>query len=262
VTGPQRGHDRTVPILEFDPDTSALIEPGHVAAPLEGLPTAAVICFFAEVVDEACGDGRAEVAVEMGWELPHHPLYVLDVGEGRRVAVFSPGTGAPLATMFFEDAIAHGCRNFVACGGAGALVPGLALGHVVVPDAAVRDEGTSFHYMAAGREVAADPGAVAVAVSVLERHGVPHTVGKTWSTDAPYRETVGRIERRRAEGCITVEMEAAAFMAVAAHRGVRFAQYLYAGDDLSGEAWDHRSWQTTAARRALFDLALEACLEL
>jgi uridine phosphorylase len=261
VTEPGSRSDPLAPILEFDPAEAALIEPGHVAAPIVGLPRAAVICFFAEVVDEVCGGGRAEVAALMGWEFPRHPLYVLDAGEGRRVAVFCPGVGAPLAVSLFEDAIAHGCRNFVACGGAGALVPGLALGHVVVPDAAVRDEGTSYHYLPASREVVADPGAVALAVSVLERNGVPHTVGKTWSTDAPYRETHARIARRRAEGCVTVEMEAAAFMAVAAHRGARFAQYLYAGDDLSGEAWDHRSWTTTSARRALFDLAMEACLE-
>jgi uridine phosphorylase len=202
------------------------------------------------------------VVAELGWEFPRHPLYVLEVGEGQRVAVFCPGVGAPLATALFEDAVAHGCSNFVACGGAGALVPGLALGHVVVPDAAVRDEGTSYHYLPAAREVTADPDAVAAAVAVLERNSVPHTVGKTWSTDAPYRETVARIARRRAEGCITVEMEAAAFMAVARHRGVRFAQYLYAGDDLSGEAWDHRSWQTTSARRTLFELAIQASLGL
>lgn len=259
MSGP--GADPSVPILEFDPDRAALIEPGHLAAPIEGLPSSAVICFFAEVVDEVCGNGRAEVAAELGWEFPRHPLYVLEAGEGRRVAVFCPGVGAPLAASLFEDAVAHGCSNFVACGGAGALVPGLALGHVVVPDAAVRDEGTSYHYLPPSREVAADPDAVATAVSVLERHGVPHIVGKTWSTDAPYRETVARIARRRAEGCVTVEMEAAAFMAVARHRGVRFAQYLYAGDDLSGEAWDHRSWQTASARRTLFELAVEACLE-
>jgi uridine phosphorylase len=250
------------PILEFDPDATALIEPGHLAVPIEGLPPATVVCFFAEVVDQVCGDGRAEVVAELGWEFPRHPLYVLEVGEDRRVAVFCPGVGAPLAASLLEDAIAHGCSNFVACGGAGALVPGLALGHVVVPDAAVRDEGTSYHYLAPAREVTADPDGVAAAVGVLQRNGVPHTVGKTWSTDAPYRETVARIARRRAEGCITVEMEAAAFMAVARHRGVRFAQYLYAGDDLSGEAWDHRSWQTTSARRTLFELAVQASLRL
>jgi uridine phosphorylase len=259
MRGPEA--DRHAPILEFDPDRSALIEPAHVAAPIGGLPSSAVICFFAEVVDDVCGNGRAEVAAELGWEFPRHPLYIHAVADGRRVAVFCPGVGAPLAVSLFEDAIAHGCSNFVACGGAGALAPGLALGHVVVPDAAVRDEGTSYHYLPASREVSAEPAAVATAVSVLERNGVPHTIGKTWSTDAPYRETAARIARRRAEGCITVEMETAALIAVARHRGVRFAQYLYAGDDLSGEAWDHRSWQTTSARRALFDLAVEACLE-
>jgi len=221
-----------------------------------------VVCFFAEVVEEVCGGGRAQVAAMLGWEFPRHPLYVLEHGGGEPVAVFCPGVGAPLACSLLEDAIAHGCSRFVACGGAGALVPGLALGHVVVPDAAVRDEGTSYHYLEPAREVRADPASVAAAVSVLVRRGVPHSVGKTWSTDAPYRETEARMARRRAEGCITVEMEAAAFLAVAQHRGVRFAQYLYAGDDLSGESWDHRSWQTSSARRALFDLAIEACAEL
>ncbi|MGH9006638.1 MAG: nucleoside phosphorylase [Acidimicrobiales bacterium] len=255
------GEAPNAPILEFDPDPNALIEPGQVAHPIEGLVRSAVICFFHEVVEEVCGGGRARVAAEMGWELPRHRLYELAVG-ARKVAVFHPGIGAPLAAALMEDAIAHGCTSFVACGGAGALVPGLALGHVVVPDAAVRDEGTSYHYLPAAREVVADPEAVRIAVEVLERRGVPHTIGKTWSTDAPYRETRAKIERRRVEGCITVEMEAAAFLAVARHRSVRFVQYLYAGDDLSGEAWDHRSWVTASARRALFDLAVEAALEL
>jgi len=256
------GPDPDLPILEFDSSAAAVIEPHHVSSRVVDLPSAAVICFFAEVVDEVCGEGRAEVAAMLGWEFPRHPLYVLERQGADPVAVFCPGVGAPLASSLLEDAIACGCSSFIACGGAGALVPGLALGHVVVPDAAVRDEGTSYHYMAPGREVLADPVALSVAVSVLERHGVPHTVGKTWTTDAPYRETEGRVARRRSEGCITVEMEAAAFMAVARHRGVRLAQYLYAGDDLSGQAWDHRSWQTSSARRSLFDLAVEACADL
>ena len=69
--------------------------------------------------------------------------------------------------------------------------------------------------------------------------------------------------RRVAEGCLTVEMEAAAFFAVAAFRGVSFGQLLYAGDDLSGEAWDARGWETHASgRELLFRLAAEAVLEL
>ena len=66
-----------------------------------------------------------------------------------------------------------------------------------------------------------------------------------------------------AEGCLTVEMEAAAFFAVAAFRGVSFGQLLYAGDDLSGDAWDQRDWNDHASgRELLFRLAAEACLRL
>lgn len=252
---------RAAPILEFDPAPTALIEPSMVVRHREGVPFAAVVCFFAEVVQEVCGEGRAELLLTLGMESPC-ALFALDVGGGRRVAVVHAGIGAPMVTTIVEELIALGCGAFVACGGAGAVVPDLALGHVVVPDRAVRDEGTSYHYLPAAREIEADPRDVAVAVAVLERNGVPHTVAKTWSTDAPFRETPAKVARRRAEGCVTVEMEAAALLAVARHRKVRFAQYLYAGDDVSGETWDHRSWQRWSSRRALFDLALEAALEL
>lgn len=250
------------PILEFDPDFAAFIEPSQVVARIDGLPPRAVICFFQEVIEEVCGQGRASIVTRLKWEHGMHPLYDLDVGDGNHVAVFHPGVGAPLAAGLLEEVIAHGCRAFVACGSAGAIIPGLAMGHVIVPTAAIRDEGTSYHYAAPTREIAADPDDVAVAVAVLERHGVPHSTGVTWTTDAPYRETAARIARRREEGCLTVEMETAAFIAVARHRGVQFAQYLYAGDDVSGQAWDQRAWHTSSARRELFHLAVEAVLEL
>jgi purine-nucleoside phosphorylase len=87
---------------------------------------------------------------------------------------------------------------------------------------------------------------------------VPHLVGITWTTDAPYRETPGKVERRRAEGCVTVEMETAAFYAVARFREVRMLQLLYAADDVSGATWDERGWmQASGARHALFRLGLD-----
>ncbi len=100
-------------------------------------------------------------------------------------------------------------------------------------------------------------------VATAERHGVPHVTGATWTTDALYRETRGKVDARVAEGCLTVEMEAAAFFAVAAFRGVTFGQVLYAGDDLSGEAWDQRGWdEHTSGRETLFRIAAEAVLAL
>jgi len=148
-------------------------------------------------------------------------------------------------------------------GGGGVLVPAVALGHVVVPTAAVRDEGTSYHYLPAGRTVQPTTAAVAAIVDVLDTHHVPHVTGSTWTTDAIYRETRAKIDRRVKEGCLTVEMEAAAFFAVAAFRGVTFGQLLYAGDDLSGDAWDERGWDTHAeGRELLFRVAAEAVLQL
>jgi uridine phosphorylase len=143
------------------------------------------------------------------------------------------------------------------------LVPDVALGHVIVPTSAVRDEGTSYHYLPAGRAVQPSSIAVDAIVATAERHGVPHVTGATWTTDAIYRETRGKVDARVAEGCLTVEMEAAAFFAVAAFRGVTMGQVLYAGDDLSGEAWDQRGWDAhTTGRETLFRIAAEAALSL
>jgi uridine phosphorylase len=162
-----------------------------------------------------------------------------------------------------EDAAALGVRTFVAVGGAGALIPDLVLGHAVVVSGAVRDEGTSFHYLAPSRTVEADTAGVEALERTLREAGAPFVTGRTWTTDAPYRETRTRVTRRVEEGCLTVEMEASAFIAVARYRNVRFAQLLYAGDSLSGPEWDERGWtHATTIRERLFWHAADACLRL
>jgi uridine phosphorylase len=111
--------------------------------------------------------------------------------------------------------------------------------------------------------VQAQAAGVAALKATLERRGVPYRAGKTWTTDAPYRETPAKIAARKSEGCLTVEMEAASLLAVAQFRGVVLGQVLYGGDDLSGGEWDHRDWQSRrAVRENLFWLAAEACLGL
>jgi uridine phosphorylase len=162
-----------------------------------------------------------------------------------------------------EEVIALGCRNFIACGGAGVLNRELAMGHLVVPTAAVRDEGTSYHYLAPSREVSASPSAVDAIEQTLQRRNIDYILGKTWTTDAIYRETRARMALRRGEGCITVEMEAAALFAVAQFRDVRLGQILYCGDNLDGEEWDGREWtKNWGVREILAELAAEACLAL
>jgi len=221
-----------------------------------------VLCFFQDVLDGLRERGLLRLVHTLRSEIGPNPVYTLDIA-GRPLALVHPGLGAPLAAAFMDDVIALGCRAFIACGGAGVLASKLVVGHLVVPDAALRDEGTSYHYLPPAREVAASPAAVAAIEATLQRHGAPYIVGKTWTTDAFYRETAARVARRRAEGCLTVEMEAAAFFAVGQFRGVTVGQLLYSGDDLSGEVWDGRGWQGRGEIRAgLFRMAAEACLRL
>lgn len=249
------------PILEFDSAREAVLEP-HLAIKRFDLPRHVVLCFFRDAitafVEELGGREIGKLGSEMGW----FPVFEVEI-DGQRVAVAQAGVGAPLAAGWLEELITLGGRAFVAAGGAGVLVPDLAMGHVIVPTAAVRDEGTSYHYLPASRDVAPTADALEAIVRTLDARGVPHVLGKTWTTDGIYRETRDKVRRRVAEGCLTVEMEAAAFFAVAQFRGVSFGQMLYAGDDLSGEAWDGRGWpHHDTGRDLLLRLAAEAVLRI
>lgn len=249
------------PILEFDSAPEAILEPKRIIQPIDA-PEHAVVCFFQDVITQLSQQHKARAIRHLSSEIGTHPVYEVDV-EGKRLAVFHPGVGAPLAAGMLEEVIALGCRKFIACGGAGVLDGTLAIGHVIVPTVAVRDEGTSYHYLPPSREVSASPEGVAALERVLQAHQVEYLLSKTWTTDAIYRETSAKVQRRRAEGCLTVEMEAAAFFAVARFRGVQFAQLLYSGDDVSGSQWNYRDWhKRTTVREKLFWLAAEACLLL
>lgn len=252
---------REFPIIEYDDSPEALIEPSRLLLPIDIAP-GCVLCFFQDVIGRLRDEGRLRQIHSLASEMGLNPIYEMEL-DGRRLAVVHPGVGAPLAAGFMDELIALGCRHFIACGGCGVLARDLVVGHLVVPTAAVRDEGTSYHYLPPAREVEPSPAAVAAIEATLRREGLDYVTGKTWTTDAIYRETPERIARRREEGCITVEMEAAAFFAVGRFRGVEVGQILYGGDDLSGPVWDGRGWHSrVSTRERLFWLAAAACLEL
>ena len=174
-----------------------------------------VLCFFQDVIEAVVQELGGVQIGRLSSEIGHNPIWSVEVADGVPVAVVHPGVGAPLAAAFLEELIPRGGRAFVACGGAGVLVPELAVGHVMVPTTAVRDEGTSYHYLPPSRTVDPSPVAQAAILDVLRERDVPFVEGATWTTDAIYRETRTKAAARVAEGCISVEMEAAALFAVA-----------------------------------------------
>jgi uridine phosphorylase len=227
-----------------------------------GAPEHCVMPIYQTVIDVLLGEDRLEEIFQIGGEPRPVPVYTM-AHNGRDVVVANPGVGAPFAAAILEVLIALGCRKFVACGGAGVLKPELARGTIIIPSSAVRDEGTSYHYCPPSKVIDLDSDVVKTLESVLRRHGEHYDVGKTWTTDAFFRETRSRVAERKAEGCLTVDMECSALAAVAKFRGVIFGQYLVAADDVSGEDWDRRRTDNEVSlKERSFWLAVEACLEL
>lgn len=251
------------PILEFDPSPHAYFNPGNYYS-YKGrkFPERVVVCFFQDVIAKLIRKHKARKIAVFRSESGLNPAYEITVHNGK-IAILHPGIGSPAAAAFLDEAIAMGGRNFIACGGAGVLRKDLTVGHLIVPSSAIRDEGVSYHYLPPSREVRPHPQALQAIRKALRKQSFPFIEGKTWTTDGFYRETTGKIKTRKKEGCLCVEMECAAFFAVAKFRKVRFAQILYSGDDLSGKIHDNREWHSRETiREKVFWLAAEACSNL
>ena len=249
------------PILEFDSDRNAFIRPEHINSPTD-ISERCVLCFFPEAIENILSEYPHRVAANFSVESVRMPVYELDY-RGSKIALIQAGVGAPIAGMQIEELTALGCKKYIACGSCGVLREDIALGHLIIPTAAVRDEGTSYHYLEPSREIFADERVVRAIEDTFAEQNVPYIKAKTWTTDAFYRETPLKIQRRKSEGCVTVEMEASAYMAVAQYNQVAFGQILYAGDNLGGESWDSRGfYEKTDTRELVLRLALDACLRI
>lgn len=157
---------------------------------------------------------------------------------GNRVGIASGfGVGAPVVAVLVEEMVAFGVRSFVSVGVAGGLQPGLRPGDLVVADRAIRDEGTSHHYLPGGKYALASAALTQSLCERLSDAGHEYQLGTSWSIDAPYRETRAEALGHQEEGVLTVEMESAALFAVAAHLGVEAAAAFAIGDSLAGGEW-------------------------
>jgi uridine phosphorylase len=162
--------------------------------------------------------------------------------------------------MTLEELAAFGIKKFVNLGTAGGLQQDLNAGDIVVCDRAIRDEGTSFHYLPAEEYAVACPGLTENLCAVFERKNVQHRKGTSWTTDAPYRETIDQLRQYRADGVATVEMETSALFAVGAYRGVGVSAALVISDLLSEESWHQKyhSAEKLEGLKKIFEVALEA----
>lgn len=182
--------------------------------------------------------------------------------KGKQLGFFNTVIGGAGSAALLEELIAMGAEKLLYFGSCGALDEEIAGGRLLVPTAAYRDEGVSYHYAEASDylEIETAPKLAAV----LDDMHVSYHRTKTWTTDAFYRETRRNLERRKAEGCGVVEMECASIMAVGQFRKKEVYQFLYAADCLSGDEWDKRILGSMPIdlRERILLVAMEAAVRL
>ncbi len=224
-------------LAEFDPARSAVIDPEMVAKPVEHFPELTVSCFSKSLFDAVLSDFDAKKIAELHFGFRRNPVYEVTY-KGQRFALFQSYVGEPTCVAQYEDLIAMGSKRLILLGNCGVLDRSIEDCGIIIPTAALRDEGTSYHYLPPSDSLAVNPKYRALFQDVLKECGYPWVEGITWTTDAPYRETRAKIARRKAQGAICVEMECAGMQALCDFRGTEFFQFFYAGDNL-----DHSSWQ-------------------
>jgi len=141
------------------------------------------------------------------WACYHTELDRFELA-GCEVGIVGRAVGAPFAVLVAEELFASGCRLLISVTSAGLVTPAGAPPYFVVLDRAVRDEGTSYHYVPPEDYAEASPDLIETAVRALA--GMDVRVGASWTTDAPFRETAEAIDAMRKKGILAVEMEASA----------------------------------------------------
>ena len=223
------------------------------------VPAGAIICYDPGLwrwVRERPDRQEADGAFRNYVLLPRRGVWVL--------VAKAAGVGAPVAVIAMEEMIAFGIRRFVNLGTAGGLQRDLKLGELVLCDRALRDEGTSHHYLPAARFAAACPSLTSSLGDALRACGRAFRIGSSWTTDAPYRETVEEIRAYRAERLLTVEMEASAVFALGLYRGVSVGSIFAVSDILDDAAWTpgFHTDEVTESLRTAFDRSLDSLAAL
>ena len=237
------------PILEFDDAKVSRLDP--VLTVDDQLDTdKLVITFFPEVIEKLLDQEEIVLETTIQGENPVLLYRFLDAD----VLITLGYVGCPACAGNLDLFHAMGIRKVMFCGGGGVLDKEIAVGQLLLVDGAIRDEGFSYHYIEPSRYIYTDPKVTDRIAGYLDEHSIPYLRGLTWTTDAIYRETADRIERRKAEGAKMVEMEQAGCIAVAQFRGFDYGALIYGGDDVSQEEWSNRGWRSRDGIR--YDLVM------
>lgn len=245
----------------FDNETEEIIKPSDVIEKIHGFPETVVVTFSKKVFDAFLSMSNIEKTGEVESCFDTIKIYKTSYN-GKKLAVYKSMIGGPASAAILEEVIAKGGRNFLFFGSCGTLDREISAGRLIIPTAAYRDEGTSYHYCKESDYIEI-PTAQKLS-DILSNMEVPNIKAKTWTTDAFYRETRKNMLKRKEDGCLTVEMECASVAAVCKFRYVEFYQFLYTEDNLDSEVWERRTIGklTDKESEKYLIIALEAAIRI
>lgn len=227
-------------LFEFDEERDAIINPNNLIDKIDNIPEVAIACFSKTLFDKIVEGTKCTVIGEISSTNGKRKIYEIEYKD-KKLTLFLIGVGAPVAAADLEDLHEMGCNKFIVFGNCGVLDKDIEDCSVIIPNEAIRDEGTSYHYVKADKTIKVNKKYVSEFKDILNQLGYSYTEGMTWTTDAFYRETRGKLQSRVTMGAKCVEMECAALQAVADFRGFDFFTFFYAGDNLDLPEWDKRS---------------------
>ena len=225
---------------EFDRETNAVINPDMVTEKIQDFPEVTISCFSKKLFNSVLETFDAKKIIDIHSAVGLNPVYEVEY-KGKRFALFQSLVGEPLCVSQYEDLMAIGSKRLILLGTCGVLDKTIEDCGIIIPTAALRDEGTSFHYAEPSDIIEVNKKYRDTFKQVLAVCGYPYVEGMTWTTDACYRETREKVNRRKEQGAICVEMECAGMQALCDFRGTEFFQFFYAGDNLDHSSWDPRS---------------------
>lgn len=247
------------PILEYDVAQEAVIMPEHERLNVK-FPSVAVFAFLGECIDEYAKENNLEVLAEFESMTKNYPIYQVKYKETEFCLCQAP-VGAAAAVQIMDWLIGYGVKKIISTGSCGVLTD-IPENEFLVPVRALRDEGTSYHYLPAERFVETDKEIRDIIEKCFIQKGLLYQECVTWTTDGFYRETKDKVKARKEEGCVTVEMECSALAACARFRLVKFGQFLFTADSLATiDKHEMRGWGEQSLKPALL-LALEIAAEL
>lgn len=184
--------------------------------PAGPVPPVCVLDFDGDLTDWLVSAGAVLPCPQ--WACFHTTMHALEI-DGVACAIVPRTIGGPYAVLAAEQLAASGARIVIGLTSAGRVNPSLPVPSLVVAARAIRDEGTSYHYLPPGGTVESDPGVVEALLSEVSEIGLPVSAGLVWTTDAPYRETLEQLKLHAGAGALAVEMQAASLFAFGAARG-------------------------------------------